>query len=112
MKLTNKHFKKFKDYATSWGNKLAPEYRLFFDWQDSTTDFATIKFQKNGAVATVYLRRIWANAPDDKQLQQVALHEILHLVLGRVNLEMCAFYSDFYVTEIEHEVIRKIEKLI
>lgn len=111
MKLTVKHFKKFKDCTLRWAGKLAPEYKLFFEWQDSDTDFATIKFKKNGAVATLMLSREWPEAVTDDQLNQTAFHEIMHLVLSRTNLEMNAFYSDFYITELEHEIIRKIENL-
>ncbi len=108
-KTIQKDFREFIRLCKKWQKIFAIEYTLYFehcDLKDRGFQAQAIMNKQSGK-ATIQLGFVVNDS-----LDQIALHETLHLVLGRYRREASPFLGDMLLEEIEHEIISKIENYI
>ena len=108
MKTTAKEYASFKKQVTKWAKLLAPEYKIYFQWGKSE-GYAEVCWNKEGAVATM---RLGKEHDFPFEINEIAFHEVCHLLLSRFQSEAKPFLAAQFLNEIEHEIIRKLEKVI
>ena len=110
-----KDFVLFQKEFKVWQQRLGlTGYKVFFKYEDIGTCFASIKVNQEDMVGVVRFNS--SILEDDKQhldVKAVALHEALHLLLGR--LTSCAKWRYATIEEIfeaDEEAVNKIEALL
>lgn len=111
-RLTKKHERQFWNYVTSWITRLRVvnwTFRKKVDDRDEadSDSLADCASQTEFHTATVTLHREWPIEPAPDTLDEIACHEVLHIVLA----PLMALAEDRFVTQkqlddAEHEVIR------
>lgn len=114
MKFTQKDFKTFKKHCKKWIGRLAPEFNVNFVFKglkgyESKTALCTP--QKTSGLATIYLN---PNLELDykSSLDELAFHEVCHLLLAKLTMEAGMFLSENFIVEMEHEIISKLENAL
>jgi len=103
--LNQKDFIFFQNKVKFWIKRLGlTDWQVYFEFEKlEENDFAQIKWNYKGSKATMYLNQEWRNVPKflnkEHQLEQTALHEVLHLLLARLN----AWANDRKWDELEYE---------
>ena len=119
MNTNRKHFKAFKAAASEWADKLGlSDWSLHYYHEDMGDDdrapIATCKSDSQGRVATITLNIYWPEhlALTNEELSRVAFHELGHVLLAELvwlaNNRIC---TDGLLTQAQHSVIRRLERL-
>lgn len=120
MKLTQKHFKVFKDECLKWQKKLGlTNYRF---------DISSVYDEEGGYGAKVtyhndfdqYIVGIGLNlhanceqAAEYSFIKKNAFHEVLHVLIHRLKeVGESRFINEGELYEAEHEIIRRLEHLL
>jgi len=116
MKLTNKHFEIFKRKCKKWQDKFElHNWELHFRWQEKNGDRAGLSTSLDGYVSTALLTKEWDNWEKitEKDIEVVAKHEMIHLLLSRLEIVGRARYiSEDEQREATEELVRKLENII
>lgn len=117
-KVTLLDFEKFKEYCEIWRHKLgltnwAVYYHMTSDIPDSYGDCS---WETEGAVGVIRISKKWDSESrplNDKELDKLALHEILHLWLGQYSdAANDRFTTSKELDRLEHMAIRQLEDLL
>lgn len=119
MKLTDKHLAVFKKHVEKWAPRLGlAGWHMAVDWATDTdvSALAYVRINAEARIATVYLCKDWTGSVYTvKDLEEVAVHELLHIVLADLLAvaETSAPKSMYNTIQgMEHNVIRTLENLI
>ncbi len=116
MKTTNKDFELFKQYAAEYISKLGlVEWSVHLYHGELDGVYALTNMNSSGMVATITLSKYWDDLREksEAQIQRLALHEVLHLVMNPLLSEAKERYTTPYQLEgIEHSIIRRLENTI
>lgn len=104
-------FKKFKKYCDEYivGHRLG-DWMVQYDHADLGKDLSCVVFETKQRIAKIKLNTKWDCEVTDRNIREVALHEVLHLALSRL---MDLAESRFTVSldslgDSEHDVIDRI----
>ncbi len=116
MKLTEKQFNLFKEECLKWQDRFElHNWDLHFRWQESEDGRAGINTNLGNYIATAFLSREWDNYDTitDQGIKMVAKHEMIHLLIARLETVGKARYiSEDEMTEADEELVRKLEYII
>ena len=115
IKLTDKHFKIFVGECGRWIDKLKIDnWKVYYRWQESKENRATISTKLGGYVATIFLSKKWCGEKvTEDEVKESAKHEVIHLLLARMSTNGGSrFVSQYEVDESEEELVQKLEKLL
>lgn len=90
-KLSQQHFKKFQNFFREWVDLFGmKDWELAFFFEKTSVDGddarASVHFEHESRIVVVCLNKEWAGyEPTDHNLSRCAYHEVLELVLGRIN---------------------------
>jgi len=119
MKTTNEHFKIFHKHCEKWIKILGVEHwniKIAGIWDDEDCDFqARTVFRNREMGATIWLGDEWnfCNKITDKDLDDTAKHEILHLLVAQLELVgMERWTSEEEVKEQAESLVNKLGKII
>jgi len=116
IKTTEKHFNLFKEECLRWQNLFElHNWELHFKWEATESARASINYTLTGYVASLFLAKEWANYEEilDKDIEMVAKHEMIHLLIGRLEqVGSVRFASEDELSEAEEELVRKLEYII
>jgi hypothetical protein len=117
--LDNKHFDYFQVICRQWISKFGLfNWRYTFAFIDKNPDFrATINSDVSAKIAVIELEQFWnGNLTYDeiyKELEYIALHEILHSVFAQMLSTAQTHPNDYELLERdEHGVIMRLTNLI
>ena len=118
-KLENKHFDKFKEYFDFWvaefglnGWEVAYFFRKTEDGDEDAR--ASVHWDPDSRIVVCCLNKEWVGSePTNKNLARCAYHEVVELLLGRLNelLRYKAAIADSTITEEIHRLIRIFENV-
>jgi hypothetical protein len=117
-KTTKEDFELFKKSATKWQNALSlTNWSLYFDHksEDMRDRYACVYWDMGAHLATIVFTKDWDDlrAKTEKEIEKVALHEVLHLVTANLMAEAEARYTSSSSIDIaEHEIIRRFEHIL
>ena len=114
-KLTTKHFELFKKECLKWQNKFElNNWELFFQWQKKKGIRASVSYNIAGYIATFYLTKVWPfSEVTDNDIKIIAKHEMIHLLLGRLDSTGSTRYISMDESEEAlEETVRKLETII
>lgn len=112
---TEKHFKEFKRVARHWIKRLGlTDWQVHFLHEGKNNDvFARCYINVAGRVATLELQKDWdGDKVSMAQVRRSARHEVGELLL--LPLEVMAkdrFVSEAHISETQHGIVRRLEKL-
>ncbi len=119
MKVTEKHFKIFKDECLrlqkEWG---LTGWRIYFKHHkpEIRDAFATIRCNLENKVASIFLTKEWATEHrplNEDELKKTAKHEMIHLVLDRLYiLGINRFSREIEMKEANEEIVNILMKVI
>ena len=115
MKAARKDFKVFKAYFRTYQLRFGLiGYKVYFKHEPLDGCFANISVDQSDMVATV---RLNSNLPDNseqhKDAKQSALHEVLHLLIMRLEqMAKCRHVQAEEIYEASEELVHKLEELI
>ena len=111
----SKEFIAFQKWFTFYQKKLRlNNYKVYFKYEPLKDVFADIDIDQNGMVATVRLNSALTDKDKPfKNPKNHALHECIHLLLGRLSTRAQARYvAACEIYEAEEELVRRIETLL
>ena len=113
-KLTEKHFKIFQQECEKWIEKFKLDnWEVHFRWQDDREARASCTTELSNYIATLFLSKEWNYQPQLPEIEMVAKHEVIHLLLGRLSTNARMRYvGGDDLEESEEELVRKLEKLL
>lgn len=116
-KTTKEDFEYFKECCKKWIDLFElNNWEVHFDHKEDKEARGSIARNLAGYIATIFLAKEWDNticSITKETLDQVALHEVIHLLLGRIyGVAGARFVSSEELSEAEEETIRKIEHVI
>jgi len=112
-KTTKKDFEVFKKEAEYW-----LEYFHLHDWEvhfehcDARGNRARCWSDISGRMGTLEFGTEWSKKPDKYELQIAAFHEVCELLLSRLSTLPLNMFDSDYISEITHEIIRRLENTI
>ena len=116
MKTTHKHLEIFKKECLKWQDKFElHNWELNFRWQHSDESRASINTNLNGYVATIFLSEEWNsyNEITEKDIKLTAKHEMIHLLLARMDaVTRARFVSIDEAIEADEETVMKLTYLL
>lgn len=116
MRTTKQHYLDFQKYAKKWQEKLGvSNWAVYFYHRSLEDAYASTAWQMSGAVATMTFCTNWDNGRElnDAELERVALHEVLHLLMAELISQAEARYTMADSIEIaEHSIIRRLESVL
>lgn len=117
MKLTQKHYELFKSYCLEYQKKFdLMGWNIAFQFKKLTESYAKASMDLEASNVTICLTTEWDETVikvSDYELKQIAKHEVLHVLLGR--LECLAQYRYVMSRELDaagHDIIQKLLVLI
>lgn len=116
MKTTAKHFEQFKGYCSKWQNTLGlKDWAIYYYHKKLEHTYAETKWTMSDSVAVISLGTLWDNGREfnQKELERLALHEVLHILTARMIAEAEARYTtQDALDEAEHALIRRLENCL
>jgi hypothetical protein len=111
MKTTKQQFDRFCDVFNGYMVEFGlTQYRVSFEHVDIDGCYADITADSQNCVATVRLNK---NVDEWVDLESVALHECLHLLLAELTgLARCRFVSEDGLERAEEGCIRRLQRVI
>lgn len=114
--LTKEHFEKFKKYFQFWINEFGLkdwEIAYFFEKtedRDGIDARASVHFDHEGRIVVCCLNKEWYGSdPTDHNLSRCSYHEVVELLLGKLNGFARIKFSETEVSQEIHRVIRILE---
>lgn len=115
-KLTQKHFEEFKGYCEEWIQEFGlTNYKFFYWFQNNRKgSWASVRIDLKAMQINVALQKDWGdNQPTPELLKEVALHEVLHSLLGRFSTNaIWRHTTEDELDESEHEIIQRLINFI
>ena len=115
MKTTQKDFETFKQYCEEWRQKLGVcDWSIHYAHDDSEGTYARTFWKLTDMVSTIQFGKHWDDLrpKTDHEINKVALHEVLHLVMAPLTAEAGArFTTQDAIDLAEHRIIRQLENL-
>lgn len=116
MKTTKKDFNFFVECHKKWCDKLGvKEWSIHYDHDDTRGAYAKTYWKLSEAVSTVVLGHEWNDLrkKTNDEIDKLALHECLHLVLAPLVAEAESRYTyEDMILQAEHAIIRRLENII
>ena len=114
-RLTDKHFKVFKEEVSYWQKKLfLGIWRIDFTFKRDITCRAWFSYNIPGMTVNLCLSSIWNNTPQkevtDYLIRRTAFHETVEVFLCK--LADCSSWSREVTEQATHEIIRSLESSI
>ncbi len=111
-KTTKKHFEIFKKEMLKWVNILGlTDWEWFFIHKSITEDAqASVRYNREGRLATVALEPYWYIPVKTRELQRTAFHETIEVLLADYVLVAASRQYNPSEEETErHRIIRRLE---
>jgi len=111
---TREHFEYFKKQCEFWVNELGINYYKFrYTHEECEGAIANCYLEHAGGAAFIGFATKWRNIePTEKEIEEVALHEVIEVLFGSIDSLMKMWFSGSLVNEERHRVIRVIENYI
>lgn len=115
-KTTLKDFDTYQKLCLEWQKRLGlTNWALYFQRDDDRSSYGRTRWDIDGAVATITLSKEWDDfrSINDSELNRLALHEMLHVLLAEiVHVAESRYTNDGELSVVEHHVLRRIENVI
>ena len=116
VKTTRADFEVFKDAVITWQKSLGlTDWTIYFNHDRLDGEFARTNWTAEDSIAVITLSTNWdkLRPKTDDQIRQLALHELLHVLLA----PFCAEAENRYATQkqlntVEHSIIRRLETVL
>lgn len=108
-KRSKKEFQRFEKLVYKYGKMLVPEYQIYVEMKPLYGAMAQAESDKAGAIATITLNLY---KDSGKDIERAAFHEVIHILLNRMSENMSLYFSHTFVSEMEEEIIRKLENMV
>lgn len=101
------------EHVRKWQKELG-----LIDWEisikESSSDEnrAWVKSNVEGRIATIFYDKKWCKEAKTKEIDRVMFHEMCEVLLSHIFVDMNRFYSESYIQERFHEIIRVMENKI
>lgn len=112
---TTKHFQTFKNECLSFQNKWGlTGWELFFEHIKLDGIYATVDMDLATRNARLEFAKDWPdNKITDEIIRETAKHEMIHLILGRINcLSRARYTTEAEINEANEEATKLLEKII
>lgn len=113
MKTTKKDFVSFRGHCLEWQKKFGLlDWVVYFYHKKIDDSYANTMWQMSSSVAVITLSTSWDDGRplSDVELDRLALHEVLHVLLAKLIAEAEARYTTQSAIDIaEHSIIRSLE---
>lgn len=108
---TSEQFGQFKEAFDLWVRELGLHgWSIEYGLEDLLDEMATMQISLEDRQATVYLSTTLDN---DDDVESVALHEVLELLLARCNGFMRSDHMDErFIEEAIHDVIHRLQRIL
>jgi len=104
---------KFKKYVAKWQIKLGMlDWEIYVDSDKSDKNRGWINADTVGRIAVIFYNEKWIQKASEKEIERVAFHEVVEILLYPITENLNVFYSDDYCVELTHKVIRTLESAI
>ena len=113
-KVDRKGFNYFRQRCMHWAKILSiSHFEFFFQFGDTPDDVrADIGIDLVGKICTIRLNSEWTSPVTKVQLDRVAFHEILELLLADLAFYAYISASRGLVEEVTHKIIRSLENYV
>lgn len=116
MKTTKKDYALFKGYCDVWLKKLGlNRWAVYYYHEEIEEAYAQTVWNINGMCASIRLSTHWDEGRElnNKTLEQLALHEVLHVLLAElINHAEDRYTKDGDIQAAEHAIIRQLENTL
>lgn len=111
--LTPEHRDKFKLSLERWQDDLnLRDWRIGLKAKHASSKvLADVEIDLEARTAKVALSKAWTKEPTDKELDDTALHEELHVLLKPL-IDVAKTKNEALIGSIEHSVINTLERLL
>ena len=111
--MTKKEFKTFKKYVRKWLAILGlTDWEVSVQFGKVSEDTACQTLSENqNRLALIRIDEETENA-SNKNLELIAIHECLELVMADIRDALCSFYNADLVDKNIHRVIRRLENVL
>lgn len=117
LKVSNVQFQVFKEaceeYLKSWGLQA---WNVKYVQEEMKDAYARVWKDLESMLATIALSKTWNNSVrplNDVEIKEVAKHEVLHLLLGKLfELAQYRYLSRRELEAAEHEAIQLLMKIV
>jgi hypothetical protein len=115
MKVTKADFELFKQSCDKYIKKLGlVNWSVHYQHEIREGSYAVTASDCDGRVATITLSTYWDDLriKTDHEIDKLALHEVLHIMMAPILREAEQRYTTQYVLlDQEHDIIRRLENL-
>lgn len=115
MKTTKQHFEQFKKYVYEWQRELGlDDWHIYLYHEKLDGDFANTTASCSGRGVRINFATVWEDRePNETELKQCALHEVLHIVTAPLLNEGRARFADEYAMDAaEHAIVTQLTNYI
>lgn len=116
MKTTKKDFDYFKVQCLKWQNKLGIiNWAVHFDHKSLEDVYAKTAWKTQDMMAVVQLNTTWdkLRPKNNKELDRLALHEMMHVLLAPLVSEAeWRYASQDGIDTAEHSIVRSLENIL
>lgn len=111
--ITQEHRAKFQAALEKWQDELnLRDWRIrLIEKPAKKTVMSEVDIDIEARVAKVALSPVWKLEPSDSEIDQTALHELLHIMLKPL-LEAAKIKNESLVGSVEHSVINTLERVM
>lgn len=115
MKTTKQHFETYQTRCDFWLQMFGlRKWELYFEHKNEPSKLAWTKADHGAKIATIGLATDWGDLkPDDYQIDRVAKHEMLHILLNPLyTLAVDRFVNSNQINDAEEEIVMMLEKVV
>jgi len=115
MRTSKADFEKFKGYCLKWQRELGlDDWHIYVFHKPIKDSFADTATSVSGRGATIQFNTTWHDRPlSDKEIEECALHEVMHIVTAPLINEARARFADEYSMEAaEHAIVTRLTNYI
>jgi hypothetical protein len=111
--MNKKEFNLFKKHVAKWRQLLGcTDFQVSVDKDETSPDTAcTTEYESQNRYALVTIDTETGNC-SSKNLELVAIHEMLELLLADIRDALCVFYNEDVVDRHIHRAIRRLENAL
>lgn len=111
--ITQEHRSKFAFSLERWQGELnLSDWRIRLQEKPAKkTVMAEVDIDLEARVAKVFISTHWKVEPTDRELDDTALHELLHIMLKPL-LEVSKGKSEIIIGSVEHSIINTLERIL
>lgn len=112
--LTEEHRTKFKMALERWQDELnLRDWRIALKAKHASAKvMADVEIDLEARVAKIALSKAWPKEPTDKELDDTALHELLHVLLKPLMDVVAKTKNETMIGGVEHSVINTLERVL